>query len=183
MQYAFLYRLNQPQLDSTPIRFLSIDERFTRMGLDASKWRVSTVNANYELTEFLPERLIVPQSVGDSRLKSLSEFRSNGRLPHVTYHHARTGAILARSSEPQMGPKGKRSIDDEDYVQLLLRSTSSSLPAIVDLRTKSTVALQRNRGGGTESDGSYPNIRMFFTNIDSPPGIREAYSRFVEGKF
>ena len=90
--------------------------------------------------------------------------------------------MIARSSEPLMGMKLKRSVEDEDYVHNLLSSSASSLPAIVDVRTRADTVFQKTRGGGTEADGHYPNIRMYFTNIDTPTAIRDAYQRLLESK-
>lgn len=85
-----------------------------------------------------------------------------------------------------MGAKTRRSIDDEQYLQCLLRSLStgtspSSLPCLVDVRIKSNAHAHKMRGGGYEADGNYAGIRMFFTNIEDASCLRDAYTRMLDG--
>lgn len=83
-----------------------------------------------------------------------------------------------------MGPTCKRSVEDEQYVhQLLLKQESSSFPCIIDVRSKKNVSIDRISGGGTESDGNYPSIRMYFTNVLAADEIFESYQRMINGNF
>ena len=84
-----------------------------------------------------------------------------------------------------MGPKGRRMIDDEHYLQAILARqeprTNAPPPCLVDVRTKANANAHKAKGGGFEADGPYGGIRMFFTAIDDVQGIRDAHGRVLEG--
>lgn len=93
--------------------------------------------------------------------------------------------MIARSSQPLIGPKQKRSIEDEQYILSLLYNNSTNntnvMPCIIEARTKANAALAKSKGGGYEADGSYPRIRMFFTTLDSPSYLKDQYLKYTEG--
>ena len=98
-------------------------------------------------------------------------------------------AILVRSGQPLTGSRQRRSIEDEQYIQSILWPDvshdyvldKSKLPCIVDVRTKNNAAAAKLRGGGHEADGNYTGVRMYFTSVETPAVIRDAYLKLVEG--
>ena len=194
--YAFYFATAENSgtvADSGPWSWKSSAERMLRRwDMDASHWRISQVNVGCKLAETLPEHLIVPAAIDDRMLINAAQFRALQRLPHVVYCHSRTGAVLARSGQPLVGAKQKRNLDDEQYVQHLLKCNSptdstattaaAAIPCVIDTRSKSNVQQHRLKGGGTEADGGYANLRPFFVGLDEPSAIRSAYYRLLEGQ-
>eukprot|EP00667_Euglena_gracilis_P003400 EG_transcript_3414 len=60
-----------------------------------------------------PPTIIVPACIEDRCLSDTLIFRSRGRLPSVSWVHPRTGAVVARCSQPMVGMRGQRSYADE----------------------------------------------------------------------
>jgi myotubularin-related protein 3/4 len=64
-------------------------------------WRVSTLNKDFKLCSTYPKLLIVPACISDETLTAVSSFRSSRRIPAVVYRHNSSGAVIARSSQPE----------------------------------------------------------------------------------
>lgn len=119
-------------------------QEFRRMGIPDDKWRVSEVNAEYELCPTYPALLAVPRmcsgknasSCGvdcfrrnrlmsvdshraDELLLKVAAFRSKGRLPALSWRHPVTKATICRCSQPLVGLNNSRSEDDEMLVSLI----------------------------------------------------------------
>ncbi|BBG97024.1 Myotubularin-like phosphatases II superfamily [Prunus dulcis] len=83
-------------------------------------WRISSINSSYTMCQSYPFALIVPKSITDDEVLQASNFRARGRLPVVTWCHPKTGAVLARSSQPLVGiMMNMRSNTDEKIVAAL----------------------------------------------------------------
>lgn len=52
--------------------------------------------------------------------------RSRGRIPVLSWIHPESQATLTRSSQPLVGVSGKRSRDDEKYIQLIMDANAQS---------------------------------------------------------
>ncbi|XP_065051913.1 myotubularin-related protein 10-A-like isoform X2 [Rhopilema esculentum] len=63
-------------------------------------WRISRVNEDFALCKTLPELNLVPSSLDDDTLKSVSGFYVDGRFPTLVWHSRETGAALLSSSAP-----------------------------------------------------------------------------------
>jgi hypothetical protein len=70
--------------------------------------------------------VIVPRCINDEQLKKVACFRSSKRFPAVVWRSKKTGAVLARSSQPNVGLLAWRLNEDE----LLLKAIADccSLP-------------------------------------------------------
>ncbi len=101
----------------------SIDSEIKRMEFDLEgSWRLTEANRNYKLCSTYPEKLIVPAGVTDDHLKVVAGYRAGRRIPAVVWRHTRSGAVLARCSQPEVGWWGWRSDKDEKYVEALAQS-------------------------------------------------------------
>ena len=97
-----------------------------RLGFDLQvSWRITQVNVDHKLCPTYPEEILVPHSVSDADLVKAASFRWSRRIPSVVYRHLRTGAILARCSQPEVGILGWRSKEDEKVIRV---STLSIIP-------------------------------------------------------
>ena len=81
-----------------------------------SAWRVTTANADYQVSPTYPRRLVVPASVSDTVVQDSSKFRSKGRIPSLVWRHKTSSAVMCRCAQPLAGVGGKRSAGDEQLV-------------------------------------------------------------------
>lgn len=180
--YALAFKMEGSMnnvLEGGPWNLSSVESQFKRLELSLDKWRISHVNKDFKVCENIPELIIVPAAAADDVFVNISDFRASRKVPHLVYA-SKSGGCLVRSGQPLVGTKGRRSVEDEQLVQLFLTSDKSK-PCLVDTRTKATALNAKNKGGGTEAElGTYTNIRMFFTNLESPSGIRDCYLKFSE---
>lgn len=163
---------------------------FERMGVgsdNGSAWRISDVNAGYNLCPTYPRILVVPTKISDAVLYHAAKFRSRGRLPALSYLHRQTGASITRSSQPLVGIKSKRSIQDEKLIESIFESNHDSSDNhhnfIIDARPVSNAMANRAMGAGTESLENYRNCDRLFMGIDNIHVMRDSLNKLVEGYF
>ncbi|KAG5673821.1 hypothetical protein PVAND_003835 [Polypedilum vanderplanki] len=115
-------------------------EELDRLKFDLKgAWRVSNINSDFKLCSSYPKQLIVPACISDETLAAVANFRSSKRIPIVTYRHP-SGAVIARSSQPEVGWLGWRNNKDEQLLKALAdacsfdngKINSSSLPTKVE---------------------------------------------------
>ena len=81
-------------------------------------WRVTQINVGHNLCPTYPEEILVPHSVSDTDLVKAASFRWSRRIPSVVFRNVRTGAVLARCSQPEVGILGWRSKEDEKVIRV-----------------------------------------------------------------
>lgn len=113
-----------PSASSRLQRAISYDSDFknevARLGFDLKgSWRISTANADFKLCPSYPPRLLVPFCITDEMLHNVANFRGSRRLPAVVWRHKKSGAILARCSQPEVGWLGWRNTKDEQLLKAL----------------------------------------------------------------
>lgn len=86
-------------------------------------WRVSTANADFKLCQSYPKMIIVPACIPDETLQNVASFRSSRRIPSVVWRHS-SGAVIARSSQPEVGWLGWRNSKDEQLLKALADACS-----------------------------------------------------------
>lgn len=86
-------------------------------------WRISTINAEFKLCQSYPKTLIVPACIPDETLQNVASFRASRRIPAVTWRHS-SGAVIARSSQPEVGWLGWRNTKDEQLLKALADACS-----------------------------------------------------------
>jgi hypothetical protein len=92
------------------------------------QWRLSDVNRDFELCPTYPRVLCVPSKISDAVLFHAAKFRSRGRLPALSFVYARNGTTITRSSQPLVGIKAKRSIQDEKLIEAVFESHLPPVP-------------------------------------------------------
>lgn len=91
-----------------------------RLQFDLSgTWRISSVNSDFKLCPSYPQLLLVPCCISDETLQNVANFRSSRRLPTVVWRHKQSGAVIARSSQPEVGWLGWRNSKDEQLLKAL----------------------------------------------------------------
>ncbi|CAN8006088.1 unnamed protein product [Ixodes hexagonus] len=99
---------------------------YRRQGLPTESWRVSRANEGYRLCDTYPALLAVPAAADDSLLEAVATFRSRGRIPVLSWIHPESQATITRCSQPNVGVSGKRSTEDESYIQMIMDANAQS---------------------------------------------------------
>lgn len=156
-----------------------------RLGFtEKGAWRVTSVNSEFKLCPSYPPLLVVPASIGDEDLDSVARFRAMRRIPAVVWRHAGTGAVIARSSQPEVGWLGWRSAEDERLLAAFVSSCAADRGAtklnnllIVDARSYASAVTNRARGGGCECAQYYPLADIQFMCLPNIHHVRRSFQQ------
>ncbi|KAG6333230.1 hypothetical protein ID866_5865 [Astraeus odoratus] len=194
--YAFLYSPNPPfdVEDGWSIYFPR--KEFGRMGVGSrtKAWRFTDVNKDYQFSPTYPSLLVVPTRISDSTLQYAGKYRSKCRIPALTYLHWANYGTITRSSQPMVGIKQNRSVQDEKLVEAIFQShhspesRSSSTPIygatatnlIVDARPTANAMANTARGAGTENMEHYKDAKKTYSGIDHIHAMRESLGKVVD---
>ena len=106
---------------------------FRRQGISEKSsdrgWRITSLNKDYTFSPTYPATLVVPSRISDNVLKYAANFRSRARIPTLTYLHPVNNCSITRSSQPFVGLRMKRSIQDERLVGACFSAFTDSLDA------------------------------------------------------
>ncbi|KAI6379151.1 hypothetical protein MCOR25_002129 [Pyricularia grisea] len=118
--YAFTYQPTRPERGLNGWALYDARDEFRRQGVSAKAkdlgWRISDINKDYVFSPTYPSVLVVPTSISDNVLKYAANHRSRARIPTLTYLHPVNNCAITRSSQPCVGLRGNRSIQDERLV-------------------------------------------------------------------
>ncbi|KAF9246431.1 protein-tyrosine phosphatase-like protein [Melanogaster broomeanus] len=194
--YAFFYTPNPPFDFDGGWSIYSPREEFGRMGVGTrtKAWRFTDINKDYQFSPTYPSRLVVPTRISDSTLQYASKYRSKCRIPALTYLHWANYASITRSSQPMVGIKQNRSVQDEKFVEAIFQthhspeSRSSSAPVygatptnlIVDARPTANAVANTARGAGTENMEHYKDAKKIYSGIDHIHAMRESLGKVVD---
>ena len=166
-------------------------------------WRFTNVNANYEYCSTYPAVLVVPSKISDSTLNYGKNYRSKARIPGLVYLHWNNLGTITRSSQPMVGIKNNRSIQDEKLIEAVFTSHSlhtSSVDAtnqsyishsqqvygatatnlIIDARPTTNAMANVAKGAGTENMDYYRNCKKVYLGIDNIHVMRDSLARVAE---
>jgi myotubularin-related protein 1/2 len=101
-------------------------QSFLFQGVPNDMWKISKINENYEICDSYPTVLAVPAQATDDDLRAVAAFRSRGRIPVLSWIHSESQATITRCSQPLVGVSGKRSREDERYIQLIMDANAQS---------------------------------------------------------
>lgn len=123
----------------------------------------------------------VPKTMSDDSLKQASLFRSRNRLPVLSWIHPRSLATITRCSQPLVGVSGKRSPEDEQYINFIMEANAQSHRlAIMDARPSANAIANKAKGGGYESEDAYQNVDLIFLDIHNIHVMRESLRKLKE---
>lgn len=152
-----------------------------RMGVNNDMWKISKINDNFTLCDSYPAVLAVPVAATDEDLQASAAFRSRGRLPVLAWIHPESQATLTRCAQPLVGVGGKRSREDERYIQLIMDANAQSHKLfIMDARPMPNAIANKARGGGYESEDAYQNAELVFLDIHNIHVMRESLRKLKE---
>ena len=102
------------------------------MGLGDEKrktnWRITHMNKDYQFSPTYPSILAVPANISDNTLNYAGRYRSRARIPVLTYLHPVNDCTISRSSQPLVGIRGNRSIQDEKLLAAIFNTTRAERP-------------------------------------------------------
>lgn len=162
-----------------------LHEEFSRLQLDNDPWRLTDINQKYKICPTYPEINVVPSSITDSELGDVAKFRSYRRFPSVVWKH-NNGAVIVRTSQPEVGWLFWRSKEDEKMIQSIIEacSTPTNKPivheketsrlVILDARSYTAAVANRAKGGGFEYPPYYPDCEVQFMNLPNIHAIRKS---------
>ncbi|EPE09859.1 protein phosphatase [Ophiostoma piceae UAMH 11346] len=118
--YAFSYTPPRQEKEVRGWAIYDTRAEFRRQGISEKLpdrgWRISTINKDYSFSPTYPDILVVPSKISDNVLKYAGQFRSRARIPALSYYHPITQCSITRSSQPLVGVRNNRSIQDERLV-------------------------------------------------------------------
>ncbi|KAK4296338.1 hypothetical protein Pmani_031156 [Petrolisthes manimaculis] len=152
-----------------------------RQGLPNESWRITRINEQYEVCETYPAVWAVPAAASDADLRNVAAFRSRGRIPVLSWIHIESQATITRCAQPLVGVSGKRSRDDEAYIQHIMDANAQSHKIfIMDARPSVNAVANKAKGGGYESEDAYQNAEVQFLDIHNIHVMRESLRKLQE---
>ncbi|KAJ2802021.1 phosphatidylinositol-3-phosphatase ymr1 [Coemansia guatemalensis] len=183
---------NKEQFETNGWEVYDARAEFERMGVGSTEggrfWRISEVNRGFGLCATYPPVLAVPAKISDTTLTYAARYRSKGRLPVLCYLHPNR-ASMTRASQPMVGLKQARSVQDEKLVEAILASSEpQGTPPrydyqrnniIIDARPTTNAVVNRAVGAGSENMDHYKRCRKAYLGIDNIHVMRDALNKLV----
>ncbi|KAI1376803.1 phosphatases II [Hypoxylon crocopeplum] len=139
--YAFSYQPLKLEKSFNGWHIYDPRAEFRRQGISTKSvdrgWRISSINKDYTFSPTYPGVLVVPSKISDNVIKYAGSYRSRQRIPVLTYLHSLNNCSITRSSQPMVGFRGNRSIQDEKLV-----SACFSASATVEFNGAETAVLE-----------------------------------------
>jgi len=131
--YAFTYRPQGLERDIVPSGWAVYDpmREWRRQGIGNegnNRWRISKINADYSFSPSYPDALVVPANISDITLNYAGKYRSRARIPVLSYLHPVNNCSISRSSQPMVGVRQNRSIQDEKLLGAIFGTTRNERP-------------------------------------------------------
>ncbi|XP_047726609.1 myotubularin-related protein 9-like [Prionailurus viverrinus] len=178
--FPFFYRPKGLRLGDA-WHFHPPERYYKRVARETNAWRLSEVNEDFGVCPSYPRAVIVPRSVDDGALARSARFRQGGRFPVLSYHHAPSGTVLVRSSQPLTGPQKRRCAEDEELLRAVLAGARPGARGfILDTRSSQAAKQARMTGGGTEAKAAYPGWKRLHRPLERGQPLQESFVRLVE---
>ncbi|SCU84426.1 LADA_0D01618g1_1 [Lachancea dasiensis] len=192
--YAFIYTPNKAEACLNSWDIYDPLKEFHRQGLALNNdcpWRISRINENFTFCKTYPRLLVVPKSTSDTLITHSTKYRSQNRIPVLTYYHKKTHSSITRCAQPLPGLIQQRSIQDEKLVNEIFNcslQSHSQIPEtvkniIVDARPTTNAMAQTALGGGTENMDNYNfsgTVNRMFLGIDNIHVMRDLLNNVVD---
>ncbi|XP_039089123.1 LOW QUALITY PROTEIN: myotubularin-related protein 9-like [Hyaena hyaena] len=178
--FPFFYRPKGLRLGDA-WHFHPPERYYKRVARETNAWRLSEANEVFSLCPSYPRAVIVPRAVDDDALARSARFRQGGRFPVLSYHHAPSGTVLLRSSQPLTGPQKRRCAEDEELLRAVLAGVRPGARGfIVDTRSAQAAKEARVTGGGTEAKAAYPGWKRLHRPLERGRPLQESFVCLVE---
>ncbi|KAN0062412.1 phosphatidylinositol-3-phosphatase ymr1 [Thecaphora frezii] len=161
--YAFYYQPSiEPGVAALPQRgqgwrIYDFKRELARQGIGSrtKAWRLTDVNAQYQFCPSYPALMAVPSRISDATLGYACKYRSKARIPALTYLHWANQASITRSSQPMVGLKNARSIQDEKLIEAIFTSHHFADPDSMAAKAAAEATSNANASGGMSTLAVY----------------------------
>ncbi|KAL1971111.1 hypothetical protein VTN77DRAFT_62 [Rasamsonia byssochlamydoides] len=129
--YAFTYQPPAPERDFNGWDLYDARKEWARQGIREGSntgWRISQINVDYTFSPTYPALLPVPATISDNTINYAGRYRSRARIPVLTYLHPVNDCSITRSSQPLVGVRQNRSIQDEKLLAAIFSTSRSERP-------------------------------------------------------
>ncbi|KAJ6102182.1 hypothetical protein N7486_004609 [Penicillium sp. IBT 16267x] len=128
--YAFTYQPLLAEKEFNGWELYNPRKEWMRQGLlkESSGWRISDINTDYSFSPTYPALIAVPSSISDNTINYAGRYRSRARIPALTYFHPVNNCTITRSSQPLVGVRQNRSIQDEKLVATIFSTSRTERP-------------------------------------------------------
>ncbi|CCH61816.1 hypothetical protein TBLA_0F02770 [Henningerozyma blattae CBS 6284] len=188
--YAFIYNPGKAESKFNSWKIYNVIDEFKRQGLDLISsncpWRISDINKDFKFCNTYPRELIIPRDVSDTLLSHASKFRSQSRIPVLSYYYKASNCSITRSSQPLTGIIKQRSPQDESLIYNIFNTNKESTQnknLIVDARPMTNAYAQTALGGGTEFLEYYNfnnSSKRIFLGIDNIHVISDIMNNLID---
>ncbi|CAD5207811.1 unnamed protein product [Bursaphelenchus okinawaensis] len=177
-EYPFYHPQTFEMLDNGWTAF-DITQNFAKLSmLCKDRWRISNVNANFDVCPSYPAQVIVPEGVGDDYLRISATYRDGSRFPVLSYYHADTQSCIIRCSQPLVSPTNRRCKEDEFVLNDLLSPKARGV--IFDTRTEAIASAARAKGGGKEQRYHYNQWRYVHADLPQRKDFKDSLTKLIE---
>lgn len=197
--YAYLYKPGSLERAHNGWTKYNVRKEYERMGAilpetsgtsGSSKWRITSLNESYNLSMSYPRLIVVPASISDTVLTHAAKFRSKSRIPALSYFHKFNECTITRCSQPMVGIKQNRSVQDEKSIGTIFATTQPENETvigagqkknlIIDARPITNATAQMALGGGSENMENYKPAKKIYLGIDNVHVMRDSLNKVVE---
>lgn len=105
----------------------------------------------------------VPSTISDNTLNYAGRYRSRARVPILTYRHPVNNCSITRSSQPLVGVRQNRSIQDEKLLASIFSTSRSERPLA---NVQQPTHLESESSNSSQGDGSVGQTESEFTNAE-----------------
>ncbi|KAE9987992.1 hypothetical protein EG328_000936 [Venturia inaequalis] len=129
--YAFNHKPPPHEVGFNGWELYDPTKEFARLGVNASEdrnWRITKINKDYGYSPTYPSVLAVPLSISDNTLTHSVKFRSQARIPALTYLHPINNCSITRCAQPLTGAIGARNFQDEALVAAIFETHNIGAP-------------------------------------------------------
>ena len=140
--------------------------------------RLSHINSNYKLIPTYPDRIVIPRIIKDEELIEASKYRTNNRLPTLSYLYklkdSNKFSGIWRSSQFKGGLMGGNKSDDDVKLIHSIENLGIGELIIYDARPYINALANRVNGGGFENVENYSNVILKFCQIENIHKARDS---------
>ncbi|KFH66165.1 hypothetical protein MVEG_08266 [Podila verticillata NRRL 6337] len=191
--YAFFYTPSPPFTTTDGWQIYDPLIEYERMGVGSKndQWRFSDINQSFSFSPTYPHSIVVPTRISDTVLAYAAKHRSKARIPALSYLHWNNMASITRSSQPMVGLKQNRSIQDEKLIEAIFMTNvpqsstgpvygSTATNLIIDARPTANAVANTAVGAGTENMENYRNCKKVYSGIENIHVMRDSLNKLVE---
>ncbi|KAH8422715.1 phosphatidylinositol-3-phosphatase YMR1 [Aspergillus melleus] len=162
--YAFTYQPPPPERELNGWELYNPRKEWARQGVDQEGhgWRISQINMDYGFSPTYPAIFPIPSAISDNTLNYAGRYRSRARVPVLTYLHPINNCSITRSSQPLVGVRQNRSIQDEKLLAAIFSTSRSERP----LAGITPAQLESESSSSTQGDMSSNQAGITLTNAE-----------------